>query len=303
MTKCEMCGEGFESRNQLFSHIRSVHGVISAPPGSVQKCVLVTAYLGSSYAGSQRNSVDDAVPTIEGVLWRAIGKVLPDPSWYSELTTSTTHPAGLTRSSRTDRGVHALQNIISLRLPLLSTSVAAEASFVAGVNAALPDDVRLLRLLRVPMAFDARRCCERRRYHYLVPISALRAVGAQEDEEKQALLQRLKKVLKVLSGGSHNMRRFTRPAFVPESEGGGEIDYKRQLFRCFCSGVLSLQVGGEGGNEPTPFAVLSIAAPSFLYHQIRKMVGSVIGVMRGSLDKDFIERALKPDRKRKEDEE
>jgi len=41
--------------------------------------------------------------------------------------------------------------------------------------------------------------------------------------------------------------------------------------------------------------IISIKGQSFLYHQIRKMMGTTIAIMNGSLPADFIHRAFQED--------
>ena len=156
------------------------------------------------------------------------------------------------------------------------------------------------------------RNCEKRRYHYLVPFSALRrapppsapcaASSGLEVEtptpaegQPESLLdirKRLKKCLAPFSG-AHDFRNFTRQdaGYLADNE------TTRLLFRCHCAetALVALDAVGADG-ETVPYAVLSIAGQSFLYHHIRKMVGAVVAVMRGGAEPDFIARALLPPR-------
>jgi hypothetical protein len=182
---CAQCGAQFFSRNKLFAHLGTAHGLASGGDGGAEgKVALVVAYLGTAYHGSARSDVADAVPTVgaavnrainptlalincilrlsEGRLWRAIGDALPALAsevaarrWAAHLATHV-NPPGYTRSSRTDKGVHALGNVLACRLP--SAAVATpEAAFCTAINQHLPDDVVVRRRLVVPMTFDARR--------------------------------------------------------------------------------------------------------------------------------------------------
>lgn len=159
---------------------------------------------GTGFHGSQRT--DDAVQTVEGVLWQAIGRAFTDADlrreWFEWIETHT-RPLALTRSARTDKGVHALANVVAL-------SMAQDGDHMAWaerVNLHLDGtQVKLLMRASMPTDFDARKCCDRRRYEYVLPYAALRASA---DESSLSIRRRLKRVLKQFAG-SRNFRRFTR---------------------------------------------------------------------------------------------
>mmetsp|Transcript_21206 Transcript_21206/g.51231 ORF Transcript_21206/g.51231 Transcript_21206/m.51231 type:complete len:332 (+) Transcript_21206:47-1042(+) len=227
----------------------------------------------------------------------------------------------MTRSSRTDKGVSSLGNIYSLLLP--DVAYEDEASFASGINRHLPDDIRLLRIhvanndkndgSNIPMSFNARTCCEARRYRYLVPTRALFRRGEGEGDGGPAmesimdLRKRMKQVL-LQWGGTHSFHNFTNwkesssetqdRGQNRQNEGQQKVQHDdhgddakdatshfRHILRCHVEDVIQ--------NNARDFLVISIKGQSFLYHQIRKMMGASIGVMNGSLPPDFISRALK----------
>ena len=162
---CSLCHSRFATRNLLFKHLRDAHAW--SPPcreSDEERVALVFGYVGSAYHGLQRNDAEDALATVEGELWRAIGTVHPS---FDAARRAKVNPPALSRAARTDRGVHAVANVLGLSLPALGGS---SARWLEEVNAALPPEVRVLRRLRTTAEFHAQRHCERRRYEYLAPL-------------------------------------------------------------------------------------------------------------------------------------
>ena len=174
--------------------------------------------------------------------------------------------------------MHALGNVFGVWLPSSATEV-NEQTFCAAVNAALPSDIKLLRRIPVPSSFNARACCEARRYHYVVPTRLLRAADTA-DEDVLTLSRRLKKVL-LQWRGTHNFANFTKPS----AEDAALAKSRRHVRRVFCENMIEL-----GGRQ---YAVISISGQSFMYHQVRKMMGATIAVMRGDKSDAFIKHALR----------
>ncbi|MCO5601896.1 hypothetical protein L7F22_056022 [Adiantum nelumboides] len=75
---------------------------------------------------------------------------------------------GLQRAARTDRGVHAAGNLLTLKLILEPTGVEA-GGLVSRVNDLLPPFIRIWGLTRVQNSFNARTSCDSRQYEYLLP--------------------------------------------------------------------------------------------------------------------------------------
>lgn len=92
----------------------------------------------------------------------------------------------LCRASRTDRGVHACINVMTLKLLVdassLTPSGALPVSILEVWNAALSTDVRILGAQKAEGAVRARTACSLRTYEYLIPIRALKGVPPKELE-------------------------------------------------------------------------------------------------------------------------
>lgn len=146
-----------------------------------RKVALFVAYVGAGYYGMQYNK---ALPTIERALRDAIaaaGGIAPANVCddFSKI--------GWSRAARTDRGVSAVGQVVSLRLLLDEVDEDHPADPVPAINAALPPAIRVLGCARVVASFDARKACDRRRYEYLLPAWALdptAAVARTDAKEK-----------------------------------------------------------------------------------------------------------------------
>lgn len=75
----------------------------------------------------------------------------------------------LQRAARTDRGVHAAGNLLTLKLMLEPPNLPAGQTLAQYVNTLLPDQIRIWGLRRVQSAFNARTSCDSRLYEYLLP--------------------------------------------------------------------------------------------------------------------------------------
>lgn len=72
----------------------------------------------------------------------------------------------LARAARTDKGVHAAVNVISLKMLI------EDPDLLDKINAELPSQIRVWRILRTMKSFNPRTNCDSRIYEYLLPTSA-----------------------------------------------------------------------------------------------------------------------------------
>jgi tRNA pseudouridine38-40 synthase len=98
------------------------------------------------------------------------------------------------RACRTDKGVHAAANVISLKMNVLDN--AAEA-----INAHLPQDIRVFDVYRVSKGFNSWKECTERRYEYSMPTYCL---------------QPLQQYLSELIGFSEQQRAAFPEQYLPE---------------------------------------------------------------------------------------
>lgn len=205
---------------------------------------MVVAYDGTAYAGWQ---AQPDLPTVQGTLVDAARPLLGDD-------------LRVTGASRTDAGVHALRQTVSVRTArLVPPLVVARA-----LNAALPRDIRVLECEEAAPTFDARRAATGKRYGYLLqnrPVAA------------PLLLRYAWHVSVALD--VETMRRAVLPL------------HGRHDFGAFCAAA---------GRHHAPTCVIRalhvlrrrdrivvfISADRFLHHMVRNIVGSVVEVGRGA---------------------
>lgn len=119
-------------------------------------------YCGTGYNGMQIQN-NPGVKTIEGEIFKALvaaGAVSKDNS--TDLKKN-----GFQRAARTDKGVHAAGNVISLKL------IIEDADIVDKINSHLPQQIRMWGFERTNRGFDSRRMCSSRIYEYLLPTHSL----------------------------------------------------------------------------------------------------------------------------------
>ena len=72
------------------------------------------------------------------------------------------------RAARTDKGVSAVGQLVSLKMLVEFPNY----DIVASINKHLPDQIRVLGYTKVTAGFDARKHCDKRRYEYVLPAWA-----------------------------------------------------------------------------------------------------------------------------------
>ncbi|CAI4039212.1 hypothetical protein SMKI_07G1880 [Saccharomyces mikatae IFO 1815] len=120
---------------------------------------MLLGYRGSGYYGMQYNSPHK---TIEGEILAKLFEV----GAISEENSSAPKKNSFMAAARTDKGVHAMLNLLSLK-------ISVQKDTVAKLNAALPPEIRVWGIQPVNKKFNARSACDSRWYEYLVPEFAL----------------------------------------------------------------------------------------------------------------------------------
>ncbi|KAL3892962.1 MAG: hypothetical protein SGPRY_014610 [Prymnesium sp.] len=194
-TRVEGEGEG-ESETAHASKRRKT----DVPPKlSKRKVALLVAYNGGPYQGLQKNP--DAT-TVEEALELAIHRA----GGISDENVGTLQKVGWSRAGRTDKGVHAVGQLISLKM-MLPSGVLEEINRQLGEQ-----PIRLLGCERVINSFCAHTYCEGREYEYLLPTYVLRASVKESEPTTEPLsseeLARLQRLLKQLEG-THYFHNFT----------------------------------------------------------------------------------------------
>lgn len=113
-------------------------------------------YAGSGYKGMQINAQEK---TIEGDLFKAFVAA----GAISKNNSDDPKKTSLVRCARTDKGVHAAGNVISLKL------IVEEPDIVQTINEHLPPQIRVWGIERTNGSFSCYTTCDSRWYEYLIP--------------------------------------------------------------------------------------------------------------------------------------
>ncbi|KFY41155.1 hypothetical protein V494_03163 [Pseudogymnoascus sp. VKM F-4513 (FW-928)] len=121
-----------------------------------RKVAVLIGYAGSGYKGMQINLTEK---TIESDLFAAFVTA----GAISKANADDPKKSSLVRCARTDKGVHAAGNVISLKL------IIEEEGIVEKINAALPPQIRVWGIQRTNASFSCYQTCDSRWYEYLIP--------------------------------------------------------------------------------------------------------------------------------------
>jgi tRNA pseudouridine38-40 synthase len=216
-------------------------------PLTTTKIVLTVEYDGTHYHGFQLQA---NLPTIQRELERALKNV-------------TGESVRVMAASRTDAGVHAKAQVISFR----TGSRHSPETFIKALNYYLAKDIAVKAAYRVSDSFNVRRHAVSREYNYYISNSITRSplwerfyylVPGKLDAE--AMNQSCQVLI-----GSHDFA-----SFVNNNEAAAKSTIRR---------VYRAEVGKDG-----ELIVFNMVANSFLMHQVRNTVGTLIRVGQGKMN-------------------
>lgn len=218
---------------------------------------IVFGYNGLGFNGSQKqpNSQRTVEAELESALFGA--------NFITEANYGDLHKVNWTRASRTDKGVHAIRTVISLRAMLTDEPLEAQ---VAALNAKLPEDIRVFEFIPVINSFNAKHQASYREYSYFFP-AALLPTDAVEQLNK----------LTPKFVGSKNYHNFSRDIAPTSAEA------KRYIIK-FEASLTTI--------EDCTFVRLDVTGQSFLYHQIRSMVGLLFHTVLNKVSPSAIDEAF-----------
>lgn len=246
-----------------------------------RKVGLLLGYKGTNYVGLQRNP---GFKTIESELERAIVKAGGIDEWNAGSFTK----VNWQRCARTDKGVHACLNVVSLKMVLDPPGV------LDRINANLPDDIRVFAIRRTTGGFDSKNSVDSRIYEYLLPgyILAPEEPKPQPAEEGEAaaaeaavpveipdyqvtpeLIDKLNEYLEVFKG-TNNFFNYTIRMDKNDASA------KRYIIGFKCSGPFTV--------DGVDFVRFEIQGQSFMLHQIRRMIGMIVFLIKRNLPKEVL---------------
>jgi tRNA pseudouridine38-40 synthase len=214
------------------------------------RIVLVVEYDGTNYHGSQYQA---NAPTIQGEIEKALKK----------LTGKRTR---IRAASRTDAGVHACGQVVSFD----TDKVLPLSAYIEGLNHFLPDDIAVREAFVADRSFDVRRDAVSREYRYSILKSPTRSplhrrFTCRMDGELDVAA--MNKACRALVG------RNDLASFVSSAE---TAKRKRTV-----RNIVKAEV-----TQQENMTVFNIVADSFLPHQVRNMIGSLVQVGQGKMTVD-----------------
>lgn len=141
---------------------------------------------------------------------------------------------------------------------------------------------------RVTQGFNSKNHCDARTYSYLLPTVTFcpkddptvdHATSISSFRLEPQALQKANRLF-ALYQGTHNFHNFTSQKTPDDPSANRYITY----MRC----------GEPFLHDGTEFAVVTVRGQSFMMHQIRKMVGLVVAVMKGYANEEVLERSWGP---------
>ncbi len=226
---------------------------------------LTLSYDGTAYGGWQRQVNSDSIQRqLEAALRRVTGERIRTAA-----------------SGRTDAGVHAFGQVVSVALE----SSMPEGDLRRALNACLPHDICVREVQSAPDGFHAIRDAVSKHYRYEIQTGPLR------DVLRRAYVWHVWYQLDVTamrSAAAHLVGRHDFTSF--QSTGSSRKSAVRN--------VLELSLHQEphlAGERIT----LDIRADGFLYNMVRNIVGTLVEVGRGRRDPAWVAAALQArDRRR-----
>uniref|UniRef100_A0A1A8K3P4 Pseudouridylate synthase 1 homolog n=1 Tax=Nothobranchius kuhntae TaxID=321403 RepID=A0A1A8K3P4_NOTKU len=235
-----------------------------------KKVVLLLTYSGKGYYGMQRNTGNSKFKTIEDDLVTALVKSGCIPEDHGD----DMKKMSFQRCARTDKGVSAAGQVVSLKLRLVE-------NIKERINEHLPPQIRVLGLKRVTQGFNSKNSCDARTYCYMLPTVAFSSKDYNTGNSAAFRLdpETLKRVncLFAFYKGTHNFHNFT------SQKAPNDPSARRYIIEMSCGEPFI-----RSDNE---FAVITVRGQSFMLHQIRKMIGLVIAVVKGYAKEEIIERS------------
>jgi tRNA pseudouridine38-40 synthase len=232
-----------------------------------KKTAVLFAYNGSKFNGSQIQNAHANVRTVE--------KELENGLFLARCISEDNHgflnKVKWSRASRTDKGVHALCAVVGMKMLWEHRPV---EDIIGDINLNLPEDIRVISLKLVSNHFNAKNSASFREYQYLFPLSALKCESSTE------MIEKINEIAKYFHG-THSFHNYSKDVMPDKPES------KRYIIK-FEVESQTVQVDG------CFYLKFVVTGQSFLYHQIRKMIGMTLLVFLEKMTVDDIRKSFEP---------
>ena len=199
-------------------------------------------------------------------------------------------PVTAAGAGRTDAGVHALGQVVSIRLEHRIPT----ADLARALNAMLPADVRVLEVAEAAEGFHARYSAREKTYRYFVacgdppgPFEARYAWHVPYRLSVEAMADAARRL-----EGDHDFAAF-------RSTGSRVVSSRRELSRSRIAAVPFVEAFGWGlepGRRPPGSHLLcyEVTGNGFLRHMVRAIAGSLVEVGAGRRSPGWFDDLLRP---------
>ncbi|KAL7655086.1 tRNA pseudouridine synthase 1, variant 2 [Aspergillus niger] len=147
---------GEEVRAPVYATQFSKEDIESEQRRPKKKVAVLLGYSGTGYKGMQLSETEK---TIEGELFAAFVAA----GAISKANATDPKKSSLVRCARTDKGVHAAGNIVSLKL------IVEDDDIIQKINEKLSSQIRVWDILVTNKSFSSYQLCDSRIYEYLIP--------------------------------------------------------------------------------------------------------------------------------------
>ena len=265
------------------------------------KVAIFFGYNGRPFSGLQKNSNSFTIEESLELTFNKMGLILP--SNFGDLK-----KMGWGRGSRTDKGVHALLNVIKCKLEISDkylSEVKSDAKeekpenktefrqaldlekLRQDMNLECDPNIKVFAIMYVTKNFCCKASARSRKYEYYFPLRMLDREGdtatpAEKVAEFQALMSAFK--------GTKNYHNYTTKGDSHKQSNN------RIIFDIKCSHVeLDHPKAAEEESfrdKKLDYVKVNLHGQSFIYHQIRKMIGGGLFAFKNKLGSTYIENTL-----------
>ena len=231
-------------------------------PKAAGTLVIKLGYRGEGFCGFAEQP---AQRTVAGELRRA-------------LETTLRRPCELTCAGRTDAGVHAIAQYVSV--PVTESELMLPgARLMRSLVALTPDDLSIGALFRAQPSFSARFDALSRSYRYRICAGDVRPVLAWDHAwwyKGQLNVGAMNEASKLLLG-EHDFKSFCKATSAVDKP------------TCRCVGALDVRALEEAGEN---LVAIDITGNAFLHNMVRTIAGSLVEVGRGHRRPEWMSEVL-----------
>ena len=218
---------------------------------------LIVQYIGSNYHGWQSQKKLSAIITVQDVLEAALSKIA-------------NHKVNVVCAGRTDRGVHAVGQVVHFD----TTAERDMSAWVVGTNTYLPNDIVVRIAKPMPDDFHARFSALTRSYSYRIYNSKLQSAFVNR---MATWIHAPLNISQMQLAADHLIGEHDFSAF--RASGCQAKTAVRDL--------LALEFRQDG-----PWIIADLRANAFLYHMVRNIMGSLLLVGKGYKPSSWLKQLL-----------